>query len=315
MSANSRGVCAAVLCLAGLASVSASCEGGKPDPSPSGSGSSSSQSAASLFDQPSVKVAVKKGQPGFNTRSGEEYEYAGFETDLVNSLADAIPFKDYKHDIPSLQREDVLVDEAADLVVATYTITPARDEKIDFTAPYLKTYQGVLARKDDSRIKELKDLKDMRVCSASGSTSDPASVESEKARDSINNALGVDVRPGLRKDYKTCVNELAKGNFDAVWTDKVLLEGFAHQEPYSKDVEVVEDITIEKRQFYGIGLREGHGADCRKLNAALKKFLDTRWRMTFQQHFPGIAKGDFEQKYKPSDAEFEDYEATSCGAE
>ncbi|HEV7624992.1 MAG TPA: transporter substrate-binding domain-containing protein [Streptomyces sp.] len=312
MSADLRRRTAAVLCLAALALTSAACE--KSGPAPGGGSKPPSQSAASLFDQRSVTVAVKKGQPGFNTRSGEEYEYAGFETDLLNSLADTIPFKDYQHDIPSLQREDILLDEGVDLVIATYTITDARDEKIDFTAPYLKTYQGVLVRKDESEIKQLRDLEERRVCSASGSTSDPDSVEGEKAKKSISETLGVGVRPGLRKDYKTCVKELVKGNFDAVWTDKIVLEGFAHADPYKKDVEVVQDINVEKRQFYGVGLREGHGADCRKLNTALKKFLDTRWVTAFQQHFPELAKGDFEQKYKPSDSEFADYEAKSCGA-
>lgn len=312
MATHSRRLPAAVLCLAVLATASAACGAGPDRPEPDAK--SPSQSASSLFDQRSVRVAVKKGQPGFNTRSGEEYEYAGFETDLLNSLADDVPFKEYKHDIPSLRREEILLDEGADLVVATYTITDGRDEDIDFTAPYMKTYQGVLVRKDETGIEKLGDLEGKRVCSASGSTSDPDSVESEEDRESISGALGVGVRPGFRKDYKTCVKELANGNFDAVWTDKIVLEGFAHQAPYEKDVKVAEDITIEKRQFYGIGLREGHEADCRRLNRALKKFLDTRWRMTFQQHFPGVAEGDFEQKYKPSDSEFEDYAAKSCGA-
>ncbi|WP_181767994.1 transporter substrate-binding domain-containing protein [Streptomyces albidus (ex Kaewkla and Franco 2022)] len=311
MTSHARRIPAALLCLASLALTAATCS---PDPAPDPDAeSSASQSASSIFDGPSVKVAVKKGQPGFNTRSGEEYEYAGFETDLLNSLADEIPFKEYAQDIPSLKREEILRDEGADLVIATYTITEARDEKVDFTAPYMKTYQGVLVRKDEDRIKKLDDLKGMKVCSASGSTSDPGSVESEEAKEAIRNGLGVGVDPGLRKDYKTCVKELAKGNFDAVWTDKIVLEGFAHQAPYDKDVKMLEDITIGQRQLYGIGLREGHEADCRKLNKALKKFLDTRWRLTFQQHFPALAEGDFEQKYKPSDAEFEDYRATSCG--
>ncbi|MFC4497740.1 transporter substrate-binding domain-containing protein [Streptomyces ovatisporus] len=313
MSAAARRLPAAVLCIAALAPVSAACDRGGSD-GPSGGSASPSQSASSIFEKPSVTVAVKKGQPGFNTRSGEEYEYAGFETDLLNALADGVGFKKYTHDIPSLRREDILLDQGADLVIATYTITDARDEKIDFTAPYMKTYQGVLVQKDDSEIEKLQDLDGKRVCSASGSTSDPGSVEGEKAQKSISEALGTHVRPGFRKDYKTCVKELAKGNFDAVWTDKLVLEGFAHQKPYESDVKVVEDIEIDKQQYYGIGIREGHGADCRRLNAALKKFLDTRWRMTFQQHFPDLAEGDFEQQYKPSDSEFEDYRATSCGA-
>lgn len=294
-----RRIPAAVLCLAVLAVAPAACTDAEPGGG-SGESEDAEQSAPSLFD-PSASIAVKKGQPGLNIRSGEEYEYAGFETDLLKSLSRELKFRPFVHDIPSRDREDILHYQGVDLVIASYTITRERDKKIDFTAPYLKTYQSVLVRKDDGSIKERGDLKNKLACTASGSTTK-----------SIGNAPGSKVE--FRKDYKTCVKELISGNFDAVLTDEIILQGFANQEPYMDDVEIVEDIRIDERQFYGIGLPEGHAADCRKLNDALKKFLDSGWRKSFEQHFSTIAKGDFEQEYKPSDSEFQEYaEEMSCG--
>ncbi|MGW2339219.1 transporter substrate-binding domain-containing protein [Streptomyces sp. NPDC001661] len=306
---------AVAACCAALTVLVTACQGPKPGPphTSTTSPTASHQSERSIFKKKSVIVGVKKGQPGFNTLSGVEYENAGFEKDLVEFLADELDFKASLRTMPSLKREEMLTDEEVDLVVATYTISDSRDKTIDFTAPYFKTYQGVLVREGDDRIKKRTDLEGMRVCSAYGSTSDPGSETDKAAQKDIKEALG-DIKPGFRNDYKACVKELEKGNFDAVWTDKVILEGFAASGSY--DVEVVKDITIENRQFYGIGIREGHEQDCRALNKALNRFLTTRWRTVFQSHFAELAKkegDDFEQVYRPSDVDFTNYDASSCG--
>jgi glutamate transport system substrate-binding protein len=312
MSPSSRRPATAVVCAA-LALLAAACTGGgaglekpQPDDSPS-------QSESSLYDQPSVSVAVKKGQPGFNTRSGEEYEYEGFETDLIGELVGSS--KKYLHDIPSSERENVLVDKHHDLVVATYSIEDGRDEKIDFTAPYLKTYQGVLVQQDNDDIKRLKDLKGKGLCSVTGSTADTQGAEAGEPWKEMSEALGLEVSrsSAFRKDYKTCVNELRRGNFDAVWTDKIILEGFEHEKAYADDVKVVENIEINTRQYYGIGIREGREADCERLNKELKTFLDEKWRTVFGEHFPELAEGSFVSRYRPTDEEFERYREFSCG--
>lgn len=314
MSPSFRRPAAVVTCTA-LALLAAACTGSGPDSGKSGPDASPTQSETSLFEQRSVSIAVKKGQPGFNTRSGSEYEYAGFETDLVNALADSVKFKEYSHDIPSSVREDVLVDKHHDLVVATYSITGKRDKEIDFTAPYMKTYQGVLVRKDDDDIKRLPDLEGKGVCSVDGSTAGAQGAETDEPADSMSKALGVEVSrsSAFRKDYKTCVNELRRGNFEAVWTDEIILRGFAHEKPYAEDVKVAEKIEIQNQQFYGIGIAEGREADCDRLNDALETFLAERWRTVFRQHFPDLAVGSFEQHYKPSGREFDQFRKYSCG--
>ncbi|WP_079132160.1 transporter substrate-binding domain-containing protein [Streptomyces nanshensis] len=304
------------LCVAALAlALPATACDSQGDGDDSGKQSSSpSPSEESIFDS-SVSVGVKKGQPGFNTKSG--YDYAGFETALVQRLSDYTPFKDYDlGDLPSLQREKILRGGGKDLVVATYSITPRRDKEVDFTVPYFKSDQGLLVAKDEDRIKRLQDLKGKRVCTASGSTSDPGGADDDKAAKEVRQALGEGVEPLTRDDYKQCVQDLIKGgNFDAVWTDKIVLEGFAHAKPYADHVRVLPDITVGKRQYYGVGLREGHSEDCRKLNRALKEFLDKDWPTTFRSYFPELAeKQDFVQTYRPSPGEYADLERDSCGA-
>ncbi|MFK4071615.1 transporter substrate-binding domain-containing protein [Streptomyces sp. NPDC029674] len=307
-----------------LSTLVAACSGGgggsgdgSGSASPSRAGGSAGGGPASLFDKQTLNIAVKKGQPGFSTRSEEEDDFAGFEAQLVQFLSTDLGFKAADWDVQSRNREKVLRERSMDLVVATYSITAPRDKKIDFTAPYLKTYQGVLVRKDEEGIERLPDVDGKRVCSVRGSTGDPESEQDDKAKKSVRDALGPNVVAEFRNSYKTCVRELTRSNFDAVWTDKIILEGFAQDPRYKKDVKVVRDITVKKQQFYGIGLREGHEADCRKLNGALKRFLDTRWTLAFQAHFRSITErvAGYEQQYKPTDDEFEALTETSCGGQ
>ncbi|MEV0259303.1 transporter substrate-binding domain-containing protein [Streptomyces sp. NPDC050732] len=285
--------------------------------SPSPTGGSAGGSHASLFEKETLNIAVKKGQPGFSTRSEEEDDFAGFEAQLVQFLGSDLDFKSADWDVQSRNREKVLRERSMDLVVATYSITEPRDKKIDFTAPYLKTYQGVLVREKEKGINRLADVDGKRVCSVRGSTGDPESEQDDKAKKSVRDALGPNVVAELRNSYKTCVKDLTRGNFHAVWTDKIILEGFAQDPRYKNDVKVVRSITVKKLQFYGIGLREGHEADCRKLNGALKRFLDTQWTLAFRAHFSDITDrlADFEQQYKPTDDEFEALAETSCGGQ
>ncbi|MGA4847449.1 transporter substrate-binding domain-containing protein [Streptomyces sp. G5(2025)] len=294
--------------------------GGTGGASPSRSdGSRGSREGAqpSLFDKETLNIAVKKGQPGFSTRSEEEDDFAGFEAQLVQFLGTDLDFRAADWDVQSRNREKVLRERSMDLVVATYSITAPRDKKVDFTAPYLKTYQGVLVRDDENRIKRLADVDGKGVCSVRGSTGDPESETDEKAKKAVRDALGSSVEVGLRNSYKTCVRELIKGNFEVVWTDKIILEGFAQDPRYADDVKVVRNITVKKLQFYGIGLREGHTEDCRKLNDALKRFLDTQWTLAFQAHFRSITErvAGYEQQYKPTEDEFEALAETSCGGQ
>lgn len=305
-------------CLLAL-SLTAACGGGSgngPDHAePSGGATTKSEAPPSIFDAKTLNVAVKKGQPGFSTRSEEEDDFAGFEAQLVEFLSSKLGFKAADWDVQSRDRENVLRDGSMHMVVATYSVTGERDKTVDFTAPYFKTYQGVLIRKDYTGIAKLADVDGKRVCSVRGSTGDPDSEQDEKAKEAIRAALGQSVVAELRNSYKTCVKELINGNFEAVWTDKIILEGFAQDPRYADEVEVARSITVKNRQFYGIGLREGQTADCHRLNDVLEDFLQTSWSLAFRTYFSEVTAraSAFEQDYKPTDSEFRKLKKTSCG--
>lgn len=295
--------------------------GGSDDAKPAkdGGSASSEQAAAkrSIFESKGdmVTIAVKKGQPGFSTRDGDEYEYIGFERNLVSYLADDIGFDADPRDVPSMEREKILVNGGAELVVGTYTVTGTRDKQVDFTIPYFKTDQAILVREDYDGIEEYGDIDGKRVCTVRNSTADPDSEDTEEGRRLIKRTLGKNVLPGYEKDYKSCVKQLMKNDYDVVWTDRIILEGFDAAPTYADRVRIVDDIKIPNTtpQFYGIAINEGHRSDCLTLNKTVRKFLTNRWVSAFSDFFPTLAEGNFQSEYRPTDDEVAQAEPSSCG--
>ena len=79
---------------------------------------------------------------------------------------------DVARESPSGQRETLIRNDAGQsYIVATYSITDARKEKVDFAGPYLITGQSLLVRADDTDITGAEWLQNnKKLCSVSGST-------------------------------------------------------------------------------------------------------------------------------------------------
>lgn len=293
-------VCSAVLLALGAV---VSCGSGGKTPEPAET--SAASKPTSIFDN-GVNIAAKFDQPGFNFKDNGTQKYAGFENDLANFLAGELDFPDMSlNDEPSYRREKVLEKGTAQLVIATYSITDKRDRRIDFAGPYFETKQGLLVRSDDQSITSRESTAGKVVCTVKGSTSAPQDSAPDTGQQIAE--LLPNAHIDLRDNYSECVDQLRNGNFDAVWTDQIILYGY--MERYD-DVRVVEGLELGSPQRYGIGLQEGREADCRKVADKLRLFLrSSRWRDSFESHLPRLAERDeqFEQHYKPDPAEIADY--------
>lgn len=72
--------------------------------------------------------------------------------------------------VNSSTREQVLINDQVDLVLATYSITPARAEKIAFAGPYYTSQAGVLIKANNNTIQSYNDLAGKKVATQAGST-------------------------------------------------------------------------------------------------------------------------------------------------
>ncbi|MGH4024294.1 MAG: transporter substrate-binding domain-containing protein [Pseudonocardiaceae bacterium] len=244
-------------------------------------------SSPSVFNGEPIHVAVKYDQPGTGLNRGEKY--SGFDIMLANYITkDLGGVTPSFTNVGSLNREAMLQSNTVQLVIATYSITPDRQEKVDFAGPYMTTNQGFLVRKSDAGWTG-QDLAGKRVCTWGGTTS-----WAELQRYS-------GINPHQRTDASECVQELENGLTDAVSTDQLILYGLTQEHP---DLTVIPELTLGATNYYGIGIRKGNHDDCIKIRDTLKGYItSSQWKVDFKQELPAAVNAnplDWETKFKPA---------------
>jgi glutamate transport system substrate-binding protein len=214
-----------------------------------------------------IRIGIKFDQPGLGLKKGNDY--TGMDVDVATYVAKELGHAE--DDIewiqaPSAQRETLISTGQVDLVVATYSITDARKEKVSFAGPYFIAGQDLLVRADDSSITGKDTLDGKKLCSVTGSTS------AQKVQKEV---------PGVNLQefgtYSECVAALVSGTIDALTTDDTILAGYAAQEQYKGKLKVVGNPFSEER--YGIGLKKGDTQLCQKVTDAIKKMTtDGAWQ-------------------------------------
>ena len=216
-------------------------------------------------------VGIKFDQPGLGLKnpdgsfSGFDVEVAKYVADNLGVPADSIEFKESK----SAEREGLIERGEVDYIVATYSITDARKEKVNFAGPYFVAAQDLLVKSDNTDITGPAAMAGKILCSVTGSTS------AQKVKDNY----AADVALQEYGTYTECVEALRSGAVDAVTTDNVILAGYAAQYPGELKV-VGEGFSTEN---YGIGLKKGDTAGTAKINAAIAAMIaDGSWKKALE---------------------------------
>ena len=211
--------------------------------------------SASIAHKSTLTVGVKADQPGLGLR-GSGGTFTGFDVDVANYVAGKLGVKKVNFvPITSAQREIYLQGGKVDMVVATYSITPARKQKIVFAGPYYVAHQDILVRTGDAAIHNVHDLKGKTLCNAKGANSfNRVKVEKSIAAIEVDGA-----------SYSDCVSKLASGGVEAVSTDDLILAGFAAEKGGTLKM-VNQPFSDEK---YGIGIKQGDIEGCEDVNKAI----------------------------------------------
>jgi glutamate transport system substrate-binding protein len=229
-----------------------------------------SQVLASAKDGKLV-VGIKFTQPGLGVKNPDG-TFSGFDVEVAKYVAkelgvDAANIQFVEAN--SAQREDLIAKGQVDYIVATYSITDARKEKVNFAGPYFIAHQDLLVKSDNTDITGPETMSGKILCSVTGSTS------AQKIKDTY----AADVALQEYPTYADCVDALLNGTIDAVTTDDVILAGFAAQHPGELKV-VGKGFTDEK---YGIGLKKDDDAGTNLINAAIAKMIaDGTWKQALQ---------------------------------
>ena len=207
-----------------------------------------------------LKIGIKFDQPGLGLKQGTEY--TGMDVDVAKYVAKGARHLGGQHHLGAGAQRPARgphLHRSGELVVATYSITDARKEKVSFAGPYFVAGQDLLVRADDTSITGPDTLNGKKLCSVTGSTS-AQKVKDKFARTVHLQEFGT---------YSECLAALASGAVDALTTDDAILAGFAAQpENKGKFKLVGKPFSTEN---YGIGLKKGDTALCQKITDAIKK--------------------------------------------
>ena len=223
-----------------------------------------------------LTIAIAEDQPGSSLK-GLNGDYTGFDIDVAQFVAKELgvdPSGITWRSTVSADRETVLENGSADLVVETYSITDKRKQVISFAGPYFVAGQDLLTRLSDTSISGPESLNGKRLCSVLGTTS----------AQEVKDKFAQQTKLVEYAHFSECITALLANIVDAVTTDDLILAGYAAQNP--ELLRVVGKTFTQER--YGIGVKKGDNAAVVKIDDAITKMVSTgAWRSSLEHNFGG----------------------------
>lgn len=188
----------------------------------------------------------------------ENNELVGFDIDYARAAAEYMGVEVKFQPIDWKTKENELNSGRIDLIWNGYTITPEREEKVDFTKPYLANSQ-VVATLVDSDIESLEDLEGKNVGLQALSSAMDA-LQDHPIYEKIGTVTEF-------SDNVLALNDLKSGRVDAVVIDEVVINYYMSIEENTFKV-LDESLAPE---LYGVGVKKGNTELLNKLQEALDK--------------------------------------------
>ncbi|MBM6907264.1 transporter substrate-binding domain-containing protein [Collinsella intestinalis] len=232
-----------------MAAALAGCSGGQG----AAGGSSAAAGSASDGGARTLRVAMELAYPPFETKD-DAGNPSGVSVTFMQDFADAYGY-DLQIDnisfdglIPSLQTGK------ADAVMSSITITPEREEEVDFTDPYAMAQLAILAGAD-SGVGQAEDLNqaDKTVAVKTGSTGDVYATKN------LANAQILRLA-----DESACVTEVAQGRADGFLYDQLTIYRNNLANP---DTTRAVFIPFQDPEAWGIAVASGNDELREELNA------------------------------------------------
>ena len=225
---------------------------------------------ADIKERGRLLVAVKCDSPPFGSRVRRKH--VGFDVEVAQRLAkfafgtkSRVGFTC----VTTRAREGMLTSGRVDLVIATFSYTPDRDTRIDFSRPYYKATGRLLVSRG-SPVRSLADVAGARIATTAGSIYD--------------RWLEKCFPKATRVTTDTFTGAVARWRSkqaDALMWDDPSLVNIASQD---RSAVILRDTFLPSP--YGIGIKEGNGD--------LKRWVDSRLELLRRQDaFAGILSRHF----------------------
>jgi polar amino acid transport system substrate-binding protein len=207
-----------------------------------------------LIEEGQLLVGTDTPFPPFEI--GQPPDITGFDIEVVDDIARRLDLRVTYQDtsFDTIFRD--LAQGRFDLVVAASTITAEREQTVDFSDPYYRANQALVAPVD-SEIRSVDDLEGVTVGAQDGTTGETYANDETPAAEVRGFPEGPD-----------SLNALRQGQVDAVIIDEPVAEEFIEQQP---DLEIVQ---IPTGELYGLPVAEDNDTLREQVNAALAEMKD-----------------------------------------
>ena len=218
--------------------------------------------ASAAAEEGVIKVATDATWPPMEYVN-EAKQIVGFDIDLLTAAAEAGGFK---VEFENTAWDGIfagLANNSYDAVISSVTITEERKGTMDFSIPYINAGQVLIVRSDLSGVTDLAGLKGKSVGAQIGTT---GAMEVTKVD-------GVTLR--TYDELGLAIEDLVNARIEGVVADTPIAADFVLQnESYKGKLKIVGEPFTE--EFYGVAVKKGNSEVLDKINAGLKKVLESK---------------------------------------
>ena len=208
-------------------------------------------------------------------------ELTGFETEFATAVCEKLGVTPEFVEINWDSKVMELQAQTIDCIWNGMTITPALQEALTISDPYIKNYQVVVIRSDNADVyTSTADLVGKTVEAEAGSAGE-AAIIGEAADENLKQAEYI----SATKQTDTLL-EVKTGAADAAVLDFVLAGAMVGQGDYS-DLMIIPDLQLSVEE-YGIGFRKDSDA-AEKVNQAMQELIDDGTLNTLAEKY-GLAE-------------------------
>ncbi len=205
------------------------------------------QSLQKVLDEGKFVLGLDDSFPPMGYRN-EDNEIVGFDIDLAKEVTSRMGVELVLQPIDWNAKEQELNTGNIDCIWNGFTITPEREEMMNFTEAYVNNAQ-VAVVKSDSAISTLADLAGKKVGIQAGSSAAEAIYSNEEFSATLDEIVEV-------KDNLTALMDLEIGGVDAVVLDLFVANDNINRS--GKDFRIIEETLSNEK--YGVGFRKNDNA-------------------------------------------------------
>lgn len=232
--------------------------------------------AAASAPAPAAKVYVVGTDAAYAPfeSQNEKGELVGFDIDVVKAAAKKAGIEVKFLNTPWEGIFNSVAQGDRDLLVSAITITPERQQTLDFSEPYFDAQQ-LIAVKKDSKISQFTDLKKLKVGVQNGTTGDEVMAKLQ-GKDSAN----------IKRFESTplALKELEGGGVDAVVADNGVVVHYVNNNA-GAGFKTISDTSFAS-EHYGIAVKKGNTELLGIINKGLAAIkADGTYAQIYTQYF------------------------------